>query len=41
MTTAERKFDHPPLDAPLDEIVVRPRDQASATQVHRREPAKP
>ena len=30
-----------PSHVNIDEIVVRPRDQASATQVHRREPAKP
>jgi len=36
VTTAERKFDHPPLDAPLDEIVVRLKegaDPAAAAQV--------
>ncbi len=32
VTTAERKFDHPPLDAPLDEIVVRLQDGTNAAQ---------
>jgi hypothetical protein len=30
-----------PSHVNIDEIVVRPRDQATATQVHRRDPAKP
>ena len=30
-----------PSHVNVDEIVVRPRDQATATQVHRRDPAKP
>ena len=30
-----------PSHVNIDEIVVRPRDQATATMVHRREPAKP
>jgi putative ABC transport system permease protein len=32
VTTAERKFDHPPLASPLDEIVVRLKEGASAAQ---------
>jgi putative ABC transport system permease protein len=32
VTTAERKFDHPPLAAPLDEIVIRLKEGASAGQ---------
>ena len=32
VTTAERKFDHPPLASPLDEIVVRLQEGASAAQ---------
>jgi putative ABC transport system permease protein len=32
VTTAERKFDHPPLASPLDEIVVRLQAGASAAQ---------
>jgi NADP-dependent 3-hydroxy acid dehydrogenase YdfG len=30
-----------PSHVNIDEIVVRPRDQATSTMVHRREPAKP
>src|SRR5262249_58942109 len=33
VSTAERKFERPALDSPLDEIVVRLRDGASATPV--------
>jgi putative ABC transport system permease protein len=32
VTTADRKFDHPPLDAPLDEIVVRLKEGTNAAQ---------
>ena len=32
VTTAERKFEHPPLDAPLDEIVVRLDEGTDAAQ---------
>jgi putative ABC transport system permease protein len=32
VTTAERKFEHPPLDSPLDEIVVRLKAGTSASQ---------
>ncbi|HET9211800.1 MAG TPA: ABC transporter permease [Thermoanaerobaculia bacterium] len=32
VSTAERKFDHPPLDAPLDEIVVRLKEGIDSAQ---------
>jgi putative ABC transport system permease protein len=35
VSTAERKFDHPPLDAPLDEIVVRMKEGTDAGEAAR------